>query len=1182
MAAESNQEKELFNEALELPESERAAYLKGACRGDAELLGRVERLLAAHREAEAVLRSTIQHPLAEREASPSEMPGSLIGRYKLLQKIGEGGCGVVYMAEQEQPVRRCVALKIIKLGMDTRQVIARFEAERQALALMDHPNIARVLDAGATATGRPYFVMELVRGVRITEYCDQKSLPTSDRLKLFIQVCQAIQHAHQKGVIHRDIKPSNILVTVNDGAPVPKVIDFGIAKATAGQQLTDRTLFTAFEQFIGTPAYMSPEQSEITSVDIDTRSDIYSLGVLLYELLTGKTPFDANELLAAGLHEMWRTLREKEPPRPSTRLSTLPGEELSTTAQRRSLDAPRLISQLRGDLDWIVMKCLEKDRARRYESASGLSVDIQRHLTHEPVRARPPSALYRFQKAVRRNRLAYAAAGGVGAALIIGLASTTWMFTREQHARAQAVAAERDQSRLRAAAQQARANEARQKTAAQQLLYDSLLGQARATRLARRVGYRDRVFALLGQAKALDVPGKDLDQLRREATGCLGDITGLTPLTFTNFLAQLDLNFNVPACLDPSGRFAAFGLQDGTIDVRETTAGRRVARLEGTNHFWQIAFNSRGNQLFALCGQLPEGWDWLYKWTGVWLYQWTRDVAGQWRDAGRRPLPGALGLLSHGEEIMALMFDRPSLGLRLLDLETGAFVPGYDLTNAIVPPRQPWWIVPTSDLRLIGLGTRVGSNLTASASLDLYEWKTGKQIRGLPLPMVGSLGVSRDERHIAWLSESGGGLYALPSLQCIGTFKEYFDSKPVFCGDLLAMYVAHENRIRLWTPAPQEDVAALDEPERLLPADSTRDGNCLLAAGLHQARLYRLSTPEKLELPGHAGAVTGLSFSPNGMRLTSVGKDWRVRVWGAAIGRTIWEAALPGPGQCVSYSPDGKWLATGEWDTDRIWIWDAQTGLQLLGLGTGQPGRTYSVQFSPDGSYLATAQQDFPNGGGVVLWRVGCGKTEAGKAALEAELFKAWPGRAARALAFSPDGQRLLFRQLDGGPCLWDFTQSDQPQTFSLELVESVECEGFTPDGRKLLAMGESGEILALDLITQKWSPAFRFAETGTAKAREGVQLMSASPDGSLLALSSASGRGVELWNPQTGKLVYALPESRGAVYWLSWSPDSRHLAISRDDGGIAIWDVAATSQILVGLGLGQPTETKPTNTNAK
>jgi eukaryotic-like serine/threonine-protein kinase len=375
----------IFRAALDLPREQRAGYLDHTCAGDAPLRQRIEGLLRAHDEAGAFMDNPPLAPILNKSVvTPMDQSGERIGRYKLLQQIGEGGCGVVYMAEQEKPVHRKVALKVIKLGMDTKNVIARFEAERQALALMDHPNIAKVLDAGATETGRPYFVMEQVRGIRITDYCDQNQLSTRERLELFIKVCQAVQHAHQKGIIHRDLKPSNILVTFNDNAPVPKVIDFGIAKATEGR-LTDLTVYTDLHQFIGTPAYMSPEQATMTSMDIDTRSDIYSLGVLLYELLTGHTPFDTKELMALDVDKLRRTICEKEPMRPSTRLSTMPEGEMTTTAKQRAAEPPKLMHQVRGDLDWIVMKALEKDRTRRHETTNGLALAIQRHLNNEPV-----------------------------------------------------------------------------------------------------------------------------------------------------------------------------------------------------------------------------------------------------------------------------------------------------------------------------------------------------------------------------------------------------------------------------------------------------------------------------------------------------------------------------------------------------------------------------------------------------------------------------------------------------------------------------------------------------------------------------------------------------------------------------------------------------------------------------
>ena len=464
MNAGTTREQELFGIALRMADSvEREAFLKQACDGDPGLRERVSKLLAAHQDSESFFRGCLpDFAAAVNEISPlpeagagkklsDEMAGTWVGRYKLLKALGEGGCGVVYLAEQEEPVRRRVALKIIKLGMDTQSVITRFDAERQALALMDHPNIAKVLDAGATETGRPYFVMELVDGIKITKYCDDNHLAIVERLNLFVQVCQAIQHAHQKGVLHRDIKPSNILVTLHDGVPVPKVIDFGIAKSIEGR-LTDETACTLDGQLIGTPAYMSPEQAEMRNLDVDTRSDIYSLGVLLYELLTSRTPFDQKKLVRSGLEEMRRTLREDEPQRPFALLTSLTGTELTITAAHRRVEAPRLLKSLKGELDWIVMKALEKDRRRRYETVNALAMDIRRYLNSEPVLACPPSQIYRFRKLASRNKVVFASVAVVLMTLVAGLAISTRFYFKEREERM-------EQARLRQMAEQARANE---------------------------------------------------------------------------------------------------------------------------------------------------------------------------------------------------------------------------------------------------------------------------------------------------------------------------------------------------------------------------------------------------------------------------------------------------------------------------------------------------------------------------------------------------------------------------------------------------------------------------------------------------------------------------------------------------------------------------------------------------
>jgi serine/threonine protein kinase/tetratricopeptide (TPR) repeat protein len=522
-------EREIFIEAAQVNDPvEQAAFLRRTCGQDEALHRQLVDLLAAHSRAQSFLESPpsgIALAVAGRDATQAppvtEGPGTKIGSYKLLQQIGEGGFGVVYMAEQEKPVFRKVALKIIKPGMDTKEVISRFESERQALALMDHPNIAKVLDAGATGSGRPYFVMELVKGIPLIKFCDDNHLPPEERLELFIEVCNAIQHAHQKGIIHRDLKPSNVMVTLHDGRPVPKVIDFGVAKATS-HRLTERTLFTAYGQVIGTPAYMSPEQAEMSGLDIDTRSDVYSLGVLLYELLTGATPFEAKRLREAGFAEMQRIIREEEPPRPSTRVSTMQGAALSTLSQHHGIDERRMRQVVRGELDWIVMKSLDKDRERRYESAGSFARDIRRYLSDEPVQACPPSAGYRLRKFARRNKTTLVMVSFVTAALVAGTVVSTWQAIRAERS---LVEAQRQRNLAEANLQQAEQQRALAESSYKQAerqrgLAESSYKQAEQQKALAESSYQqarravDELFVHMGDDVTLNQP--EFQPLRAE------------------------------------------------------------------------------------------------------------------------------------------------------------------------------------------------------------------------------------------------------------------------------------------------------------------------------------------------------------------------------------------------------------------------------------------------------------------------------------------------------------------------------------------------------------------------------------------------------------------------------------------------------------------------------------------
>ena len=1082
-----------------------------------------------------------------------------IGPFRIVEKVGEGGMGIVYKAEQRAPVRRIVALKVIKLGMDTREVVARFEAERQALAMLSHPNVAKVFEAGMTETGRPYFAMEYVAGVPFTHYCDESQLTTRQRLELFIPVCQAVQHAHQKGIIHRDLKPTNILVTLVDGKPVPKVIDFGIAKAT-NQALTQHTLFTQTGTLIGTPEYMSPEQAMTSGLDVDTRTDIYSLGVILYEVLTGTLPLDAKSIRAAGMEGMARLIKTVEPQKPSTRLVTaLAGERAKRDTPPPSGPVRNLHTiqrELRGDLDWIVMKCLEKDRTRRYDTAIGLGTDIERHLNNETVVARPASAVYRFQKAFRRNKIAFIAGGAVAATLLFGIVISVWQAARAR-------TAEAEQSVLRVAAQDAQKSEARQKTAAEQALYKSLVAQALPLRLVRRIGYREEVFNLLQQARDLQVPGKNLADLRREAVACLGDFVGLTPTTFTDFPSNAKIDW---VRMDPSGKLAAFAASDGKIHLRELTSGKEVALLSVANTWFNdLAFNSGGDQVFAL-GQRDKDWSEPARR----LYSWSVNADGAWTETKNRPLPGADRLLSSPGQLLAVVLSFGSRGsgdeknsyvtFRLYDLKTETFGSGYEASNTL--PRHtgwPWDVTPDGGLLAVSSVETQGSK--SSNVVNIYDFKTARRLNQLNLATHATVHLSHDGKYLACLSETGGAIYSLPSLDCIGEFKEYFRERygalnaAAFAGNSVALPIGMQNRIRLWNLTSRQEIALLDEPESTRPVAFTADGNSLLTLGERHARVNRLTTPEKLDLPPHSGAVHATAFSPDGRHLASVGNNRAIRVCDAMTGKVVWQTEEShGLIQCVAYSPDGSWLATGDFDADSVWIWDAHTGKRLLEIGTGK-GRTMSVQFSPDG-HLAIC------GDKTQIWEIEAGQPGEQTGGLKAKPLKSQRG--GFSLVFSPDKRHVAF--YNGGLYLWDLDKEAPPRRVATDIASSVQCATFTPDGRQLLTLNGSREVVTLDVATGNKVSSF---PTSDAKSPQAFDYMIClCPDGSKLAISSESERGVDIWDFKTGTRLYSLPDEAGTVYWLAWSQDSRRVAIARDNGKIAIWDLHTVDQILAGLGL--------------
>jgi WD40 repeat protein/tRNA A-37 threonylcarbamoyl transferase component Bud32 len=1159
---EQNLEAFLFEAAVQKTDAiERAAFLDAACRGNLALRARLDLLLEGHFRGEGFLTREPERPTVVAPTVVSEEHARMIGRYKLLEKIGEGGFGEVWMADQREPVKRRVAIKIIKLGMDTRQVVGRFEAERQALALMDHPNIAKVFDAGATEAGRPYFVMELVRGIRITDYCDQNQLPTSERLKLFTQVCHAIQHAHQKGIIHRDIKPSNILVTLHDGVPVPKVIDFGIAKATQ-QELTDKTVFTQFQQFIGTPAYISPEQAEMSGLDIDTRADIYSLGVLLYELLVGQTPFDAKEMMKDGIDALRQIIREKEPLRPSTRLNTLPGEARTTAGKRRHTDVSKLVHQLQGDLDWIVMKCLEKDRTRRYDTANGLAMDIQRHLANEPVVARPPTAAYKLQKAFRRNKLAFAAGAAVVAALIVGLTISSWQMIVARRARNN----EAVQRTKAEASEKLAAASARGATAS---LYSSLLGQAHATRIARQVGYREEVFDLLRKARDLHTPAKQLAGLRLEAVASMGDFVGFRPRQIASAPA---INRLEGMRLSPDGRLLALHDMSG-IQLHELPSGREVGRWRLEHPVREFAFNGAGDRLITIDWPADPGGI-IRSVAGARVTEFALNLAGKWQQAASRPMPGAFTCVSISNSAFVLVGDSwPIRQLHLVEVGSWRTVHSLQQSEGSWGPK----VAATRDGQKLALMGNADSG-NSEPQIEIWDLPREQLLRRLPpgFSTDASVAFSEEGRYLLSLAKQGTRIYETTTFRVVDEFSGYadsFDFGSFLPGTpLVAVPRPQQRRFLIRDYQKGETVAVLEEAAMSIAAAFAPGGEFLLTLNSTGVNLYSLAgADECLTLAGHRVSVPGIAFSPDGTRLASVAKDRTVAMWDSSSGRQIWEGdqLLLGPGQAVCFSPDGKLLATGDWETRLIQLWDTESGRQLLQLTSPTGRRTWGLQFVADPQHGLLLVR---KGGDVLgVWHIGPTRPVLDRDSGAVR----WMGSRSSlgdGVVAAPDGKRIAFGS--------DF-MSSKPRGYStiiqdplgekppLALVRgtsgaSVPPMLFTPDGRSVVVLTTENQVAVFDAATGELRRTF--AITGSSISGRNLVL---SHTARWLAVTAPSMRGVDIYDFATGDLRYSLPDREGTVYWLAWHPKEPRLAIARDNGDIALWDLAKIDRQLAELGLG-------------